>query len=54
MVNGEPDKDVKILQKKENIEIVIKEGKIEVDRREGHNKSALTVAPGNWKIPDYL
>jgi len=54
MVNGQPDKDVKILQKKENIEIVMKEGKIEVDRRDGNNKSALSVIPGDWKIPDYL
>ena len=54
MINGKPDKDVKILQKKENIEIVMKEGKIEVDRRDGNNKSALSVVPGDWKIPDYL
>ena len=54
MVNGNPDEDVKVLQKKENIQMVIKEGKIEVDRTEGKNKSPLTVKPGDWKIPDYL
>ena len=32
----------------------MKEGKIEVDRRDGNNKSALSVVPGDWKIPDYL
>ena len=45
MVNGNPDEDVKVLQKKENIQMVIKEGKIEVDRTEGKNKSPLTVKP---------
>ena len=46
MVNGKPDKDVKVLQKKENIQLVVKEGKIEVDRRDGFNKSPLSVKPG--------
>jgi len=54
LVDGKPDEDVKVLQKKENIQMVIKEGKIEVDRTEGKNKSPLTVKPGDWKIPDYL
>jgi imidazolonepropionase-like amidohydrolase len=54
MVNGKPDKDVKVLQKKENIQLVVKEGKIEVDRRDGFNKSPLSVKPGEWKIADYL
>lgn len=54
MVNGKPDKDVKVLQKKENIQLVVKEGKIEVDRRDGFNKSPLSVKPGDWKIADYL
>ena len=54
MVNGKPDKDVKVLQKKENIQLVVKEGKIEVDRRDGYNKSPLSVKPGEWKIADYL
>ena len=54
MVNGKPDKDVKVLQKKENIQLVIKEGKIEVDRRDGYKKSPLSVRPGEWKIADYL
>ena len=54
LVDGKPDEDVKVLQKKENIQMVIKEGKIEVDRTEGKNKSPLTAKPGDWKIPDYL
>jgi len=54
LVDGKPDEDVKVLQKKENIQMVIKEGKIEVDRTEGKNKSPLTVKAGDWKIPDYL
>ena len=54
MVNGKPDKDVKVLQKKENIQLVVKEGKIEVDRRDGFNKSPLSVKPGECKIADYL
>ena len=40
-VDGDPLKDFRILQDKEKIKIVMKEGKIFVDRRPGHRKLVI-------------
>lgn len=53
-VNGDPLADIRCLQDKKNIQIVMKEGKVYADRRPGHSKSVVNAEPGSWKIIDYL
>ncbi|MCE2947967.1 MAG: amidohydrolase family protein, partial [Betaproteobacteria bacterium] len=53
-VDGDPLADIKCLQSKQNIQIVMKEGKVYADRRPGHSKNVVNAAPGSWKIMDYL
>ena len=53
-IDGDPLKDIACLQQKKNIKIVMKEGKVHVDRRPGHNKNVVQMQPGEWKIIDYL
>ncbi len=53
-VNGNPLKNIAVLQEKKNIQMVMKEGRVYADRRPGQNKSVVNVNPGEWKIIDYL
>lgn len=53
-VNGDPLKNIAVLQEKKNIQMVMKEGRVYADRRPGNNKSVVNVAPGDWQIVDYL
>lgn len=53
-VNGDPLQDIRVLQEKKNIHVVMKEGKVYADRRPGKNKSVVEASPGDWKIVDYL
>jgi len=53
-VDGDPLKNIRCLQEKKNIRIVMKEGRIYADRRPGKSKSVVNVKPGDWKIIDYL
>lgn len=53
-VNGDPLKNIRCIQDKKNIQLVMKEGKIYADRRPGKNKNVVNVKPGDWKIIDYL
>lgn len=53
-VDGDPLRDIACLQKKQNIKLVMKEGKVYADRRPGRNKNVVNVKPGEWKIADYL
>jgi imidazolonepropionase-like amidohydrolase len=53
-VDGDPLKDIKVLQQKKNIKIVMKEGRVYADRRPGHSKNVVNVKQGDWKIIDYL
>jgi imidazolonepropionase-like amidohydrolase len=53
-VDGDPLKNIRCLQEKKNIKIVMKEGRIYADRRPGKNKNVVNVKPGDWKIIDYL
>ena len=53
-VDGDPVKDIRCLQEKKNIKIVMKEGRIYADRRPGNSKNVVNVKPGDWKIVDYL
>jgi hypothetical protein len=47
-------KDIRVLQEKKNIQIVMKEGRVYADRRAGHSKNVVNVNPGDWKKIDYL
>jgi len=53
-VDGDPLKNIRCLQEKKNIKIVMKEGRIYADRRPGKSKNVVNVKPGDWKIIDYL
>ena len=53
-VDGDPLKDIACLQKKQNIKVVMKEGKVYADRRPGKNRNVVNAKPGEWKIADYL
>ena len=53
-VDGDPLKDITCLQKKQNIKLVMKEGRIYADRRPGRNKNVVHVKSGDWKIIDNL
>ncbi len=53
-VAGDPLKDIRCLQEKKNIRIVMKEGRIYADRRPGKSRNVVNVKPGDWKIIDYL
>ena len=53
-VDGDPLKDIACLQKKEKIQLVMKEGRVYADRRPGMNKSVVNAKAGDWKIIDYL
>jgi imidazolonepropionase-like amidohydrolase len=53
-VNGDPLKDITCLQQKQNIQLVVKEGRVYADRRPGKSKNVVNVKPGEWKMVDYL
>lgn len=53
-VDGDPLKNIAVLQEKKNIQIVMKEGRVYADRRPGNSKSVVNVKPGDWQIIDYL
>ncbi|MFC1798309.1 amidohydrolase family protein [Thermodesulfobacteriota bacterium] len=48
-IDGDPLKDICILQDKNKIKIVMKEGKIFVDRRPGHDKHVIHDQEWGWK-----
>lgn len=50
-VNGNPYDDIRVLTRKENILVVMKEGKIYVDRRAGKDERLIHDASWGWKIP---
>ena len=53
-VNGDPLRNIRCLQEKKNIMLVMKEGKVYADRRPGRSRNVVNVKPGDWKIVDYL
>ncbi|MEW6335193.1 MAG: amidohydrolase family protein [Thermodesulfobacteriota bacterium] len=48
-VKGDPLSDIRVLQEKDKILIVMKEGKVLVDRREGHRKMVIHDEAWGWK-----
>jgi len=53
-VDGDPLKNIRCLQEKKNIKVVMKEGRIYADRRPGRSRNVVNAKPGDWKIIDYL
>jgi len=53
-VDGDPIANIAVLQEKKNIKVVMRDSKIQVDRRPGKNKSAIAVDHKSWKIIDNL
>lgn len=52
LVDGDPSKDIKVLEPRENIQMVFKEGKCFVDRRPGHDVRVIPADYGSWRIID--
>jgi len=48
-IDGDPLEDIRILQDKNKIKVVMKEGKIFVDRRPGHEKHVIHDQEWGWK-----
>jgi imidazolonepropionase-like amidohydrolase len=53
-VNGNPASDIKVLQDKANIRLVMKEGRAYVDKLSAQPRYVLHPEPGQWKIVDNL
>jgi imidazolonepropionase-like amidohydrolase len=51
-VDGNPLDDIRILQEREKIHMVMKEGHVFVDRRPGHSKEIIPAEPDTWSIID--
>jgi imidazolonepropionase-like amidohydrolase len=51
-VDGDPLDDIRILQERKKIQIVMKEGNVFVDRRPNHSKEIINVEDKSWKIID--
>lgn len=53
VVDGNPLDDIKVLQERERIVTVMKDGEVYVDRRRGHpRKEVIHAAPDSWKKID--
>lgn len=53
-VDGDPSRDITVLQEKDNIKLVMKEGQVHVDKISSKPKSVIQCEPGSWKIVDKL
>jgi imidazolonepropionase-like amidohydrolase len=51
-VDGDPLADIRILQERKRIQLVMKEGDIYVDRRPGHAKEIVHAEPDSWRKID--
>ncbi|OGA47617.1 MAG: hypothetical protein A3F74_23040 [Betaproteobacteria bacterium RIFCSPLOWO2_12_FULL_62_58] len=54
IVDGDPSRDVRVLQDKDNIKLVMKEGQVHVDKISSRPRSIIQCEPGSWKILDRL
>jgi imidazolonepropionase-like amidohydrolase len=52
LVDGDPLKDIRILQERARIQLVMKEGEIFVDRRPGQDKRVIPTEYKSWHIID--
>lgn len=53
-VDGDPSRDITVIQKKENIKMVMKDGRPYVDKISPEKKYVMHPEPGAWKIIDNL
>lgn len=51
-IEGDPSSDVTVLQKKENVKLVMKEGRAYIDKISAERRYVLHPEPGEWKIVD--
>ena len=51
-VDGDPLADIRILQERKRIQLVMKEGEVYVDRRPGHSKEIVHAEPDSWRKID--
>jgi imidazolonepropionase-like amidohydrolase len=51
-VDGNPLDDIRVLQERQKIHMVMKEGHVFVDRRPGHSKEIIPAEPDTWSIID--
>lgn len=54
IVQGDPSKDITLLQKKDNIKVVMKEGRVYVDKLSRTPKYVVHPEPGEWKKIDKM
>lgn len=53
-VDGDPAQDIRVLQQKDRIKLVVKEGEVYVDKISGDKKYVVHPNPAEWKIIDSL
>lgn len=51
-LDGDPSRDITVLNTKDNIRMVMKEGEPYVDKISARHRSVVQCAPGSWKIID--
>lgn len=51
-VDGDPLADIRMLQERKRIHLVMKEGEIFIDRRPGHSKEIVHAEPDSWRKID--
>jgi imidazolonepropionase-like amidohydrolase len=51
-VKGNPVDDIRLLQDKDNIRMVMKEGEVFVDKISAKPRYVISAQPGSWKIVD--
>ncbi len=54
VIDGDPSRDIRVLQEKDNIKLVMKDGQVHVDKISAKPKSVVQCEPGSWKIIDRL
>ncbi|MEX2449543.1 MAG: amidohydrolase family protein [Rhodospirillales bacterium] len=52
VVDGDPLKNIKILQDRKKLQMVLKEGEVVVDRRPGHDVRVIQADYRSWRIAD--
>jgi imidazolonepropionase-like amidohydrolase len=51
-VDGDPLADIRILQERKRIQLVMKEGEVYIDRRPGHSREIVHAEPDSWRKVD--
>jgi imidazolonepropionase-like amidohydrolase len=49
-VSGDPTKDIGLFKKRENIQLVVKAGRVYLDRRQGHERSIIQERDWDWAL----